>query len=184
MDTDKRIEQYLRAAPQPLTPDGLGGRLQNDVAFTDAKTPRSVLRGWFAPAGGPVSLGRVAAAAILAVVVLLPLTYAGSRIVRTYFTEGPQVEVMQNEDGSVTKTGSLSVSVSTCGDQADAQDIENSRAEIEELKKAGQFERTLVREWTEQGMEFRLYEVSYTLSSGKVITMNQVEAGSSPAGSE
>jgi len=178
MNPEERIERCLRAAPRSMTPDGLLERLQGDVVLSNAHGSRSILQRWFAPAGASLSLGRVAAAALLAAVVLLPLTYAGSKIVRSYFTEGPQVEVTQNADGSVTKTGSMSVSVSDPGGGA-ALSAE-AREEIMALRQAGEFERTLVREWTEKGMTFRLYEVTYTLSSGEAVTTNEVEAGTSP----
>ena len=117
----------------------------------------------------------MAAVATIAVMVLLPLTYAGGKVIKTYiFTEGPKVEVIENEDGSVAKVGSISVETNLSNGQPSAEEAQ----EIEELRKAGTFKKELVREWTEKGMSFRLYKVSYTLSSGKVITVSAVEAGS------
>lgn len=86
MNTRKKIEQYLRAAPKPLVPDGFLGKLQADISARDTKTQRStLLRRWFAPTGRSISPWRVAAAAATAIAVLLPLSYGASRAIK-YFT--------------------------------------------------------------------------------------------------
>ncbi len=178
MNKEKKIEHYLITAPKPPAPDSLLNKLQEDASNSNIRARPSILRRWFAPTGGPVSLVRVAALIAIATMVLIPLSYAGGKIIKTYiFTEGPEVEVIENEDGSVTKVGSISVKVES-EDISDEEEVEAARQEIEELKKTGNFERTLLREWEEKGMRFSLYKVSYTLSNGKVITVNQIEAGS------
>jgi len=81
MNTKKKIERYLRAAPKPSAPEGLLDRLRNDVAVTDAAAHQSLLRRWFAPTGRSVSLWRVAAAAVAIVAALIGimiLTGSGS----------------------------------------------------------------------------------------------------------
>jgi hypothetical protein len=45
--------------------------------------------------------------------------------------------------------------------------------EIRELQKAGKGERTLLRETEENGVKIRLYQVRYTLFSGKVVTLTE-----------
>ena len=175
MNTEKRVEQHLRDAPKPPAPDGLLDKLQENVTFTKSKQRDNLIHRWFAPTGGQISRWRLAASIAIAAMVLLPLTYAGGKIVKTYiFTEGPKVEVIENEDGSVTKIGSISVETNTYNGQPNAEEIR----EIEELRKAAKYEKTFMQEWVEKGMSFRLYKVSYTLSSGKVITANEIEAGS------
>jgi len=175
MIKEKKIEQYLRTAPKPPTPEGLRNKLRENMALIAGKRCGSIIRRWFAPTDGSISPWRVAAAAAIATMILLPLSYAGGKIVKTYiFTEGPKVEVIENEDGSVTKIGTLSVVTDTSGEQANEEEAN----EIEELRKAGKGERILVKEWVEQGMRFCLYKVSYTLSDGKVVTVNEIEAGS------
>ena len=82
MNTKKRIEQCLKAAPKPQAPDGLLDKLQADVSARDIKVRRSALRGWFAPAGGAISLWRVAATVAIATMVLLPLTYGATWIIK------------------------------------------------------------------------------------------------------
>jgi Tol biopolymer transport system component len=84
MNTEKKIEQYLRAAPRPLVPDGLLGKLQADVPAQKVKTQRSALRRWFAPAGGSISLWRVAAAIAIAIAVLLPLSYGATKLIKRF----------------------------------------------------------------------------------------------------
>jgi len=46
------------------------------------------------------------------------------------------------------------------------------------LKRAGKFEKVLVEERIENGMKFSLYKVSYTLSNGKVVTVSEIQGGS------
>jgi len=53
MNTEKKIEQCLRAAPKPPAPDGLLDKLQADVSAQDIKTQRSPLRG-----SGPARQGQ------------------------------------------------------------------------------------------------------------------------------
>ena len=47
--------------------------------------------------------------------------------------------------------------------------------EIEELRKAGKYERTFIKEVEKNGVKIRLYEDRFTLSNGKVITMGAGE---------
>ncbi len=70
-----KIAKLLRNVPHIPAPDDLLERLQADVKLTGITRPRSVLRGWFAPSGGAVSLRRVACAVILAISCLIPLSY-------------------------------------------------------------------------------------------------------------
>jgi len=86
MNIQKKIEQYLRVAPRPPAPDGLLDRLQADVSVQDVKTHRSSLRRWFAPTGGSVSTWRVAAAAVVALAVLLPLSYGATKLIKRFIT--------------------------------------------------------------------------------------------------
>lgn len=82
MNTEKKIEQCLKAAPKPPAQDGLLDKLQKDIARGDIKTRRSALRRWFAPTAGSISPWRVAAAAVIAIAVLLPLTYGATQIIK------------------------------------------------------------------------------------------------------
>ena len=66
MNIQKKIEQYLRAAPKPPASDGLLDKLQTDISVQDIKTHRSSLHRWFAPTGRSISPWRVAAAAAIA----------------------------------------------------------------------------------------------------------------------
>ncbi len=176
MNTEKKIEQYLRAAPKPSAPDDLLNKLQMDVSTGDIKTQRSALRKWFAPSGGSILPWRIAAAAAIAILVLLPLAYAGSKIIKSYFVEVEVIETIESEDGSIIKVGTASAIVVESSEQPN----EKEAKEIDELRKAGKFEKVLVEERVENGMRFSLYKVSYTLSNGKVITVSEIEGGSIP----
>lgn len=87
MNTEKEIEQCLKAAPKATAQDGLLDKLQKDIAIGDIKTRRSALRRWFAPTGGSISPWRVAAAAAIAILVLLPLTYGATQIIKLVVEE-------------------------------------------------------------------------------------------------
>jgi Tol biopolymer transport system component len=83
MNMQDKIEQCLRAAPKFPAPDGLLDRLRADIAVRQADTHVGVVRRWFAPTGGAISRWRVAAA--IAVMVLLPLSYGATKLVRRFF---------------------------------------------------------------------------------------------------
>ena len=127
MNTQKKIEQSLRAAPKPPAPDGLLENLQADVSAWDIKTHRSALRRWFAPAGGRISLLRVAAAATIAIVVLLPLSYGATKVVKKYFVTFED-EFEYPEDNIVYRTTQTGV---VAGD-----DIKSEEDAKKVLKKA------------------------------------------------
>ena len=118
MNTQKKIEQCLRAAPKPAAPDGLLKRLQEDIAAGEITKRVTVIRRWFAPAGDSISLWRVAAAAVIAIAVLLPLSFGATKVVKKYFTtfeakfEYPQDEakfvyLYPQDDGGVHGYGGM-----------------------------------------------------------------------------
>lgn len=82
MNTRKKIEQCLRAAPKPPAPDDLLDKLQNDVALGEVRTKRSALRRWFAPTGSRIQPWRIAAAATIAIACLVPLSYGAAKIIK------------------------------------------------------------------------------------------------------
>ncbi|MCU0915492.1 MAG: hypothetical protein MUC88_13135 [Planctomycetes bacterium] len=82
MNTKGRIERYLRAAPKPPVPSDLMNRLRKDVVLKEAQTRGPVLRRWFAPSGASFSHWRVAVAVVIAVIVLLPLSYGASQLIK------------------------------------------------------------------------------------------------------
>jgi len=239
MNTQKKIEQYLRAAPKPPASDGLLDKLQADVSARDIKTRRSPLRRWFAPAGGSISLRRVATAAAIAIAVLLPLSYGATktvkRIIKTFeakfeypheakfvypqddggvhgygvgggygvgsaigssdpnFTEKEAMEMAEEirklcaegkaeevEPGVWMVTLSNGKKIHFGGADPEFMaltDVEKNNLlkkqfdEIHELRKAGKFERTFIKEIEINGVMHNLYEDSFTLSNGKVIKM-------------
>ncbi len=82
MNVQQKIEECLRAAPKPPVPDGLLDRLRADVAVRQADTHVGVVRRWFAPTGGAISRWRVAAA--IAIMVLLPLSYGATKLIKRF----------------------------------------------------------------------------------------------------
>ena len=97
MNTQKKIEQCLRAAPKPAAPDGLLNRLQQDVAAGEIKKHVTVIRRWFAPANGSISPWRVAAAAVIAIAVLLPLSYGATKVIKRFIVFEATFEYPQDE---------------------------------------------------------------------------------------
>jgi hypothetical protein len=170
MNMQKKIERYLRAAPKPPAPDGLLDKLQVDVSIPDIKTHRSSLRRWFAPTGGSVSTLRVAAAAVIALAVLLPLTYGAGKIVKVYVFSFESRRV--NKDGSVTATRT---GVKLSGDFADEEEAKRVWEETRELKKAGKYERTFLKEIEINGVKRRIYTYRYTLSNCQVMAFNEYD---------
>ncbi len=108
MNTQKKIEQCLKAAPKPPAPDGLLDKLQADVSARDIKTHRSSLRRWFAPAGERISLWRVAAAAAIAIAVLLPLSYGATKLIKRFITISQLTAI--KEDFPYTPAGGAALS--------------------------------------------------------------------------
>jgi len=228
MSTKDNIEKYLKSAPKLAAPDGLLNRLQEDVAAGEIKKHVTVIRRWFAPAGGSISPLRAAAAAVIAIAVLLPLSYGATktvkRIIKTFeakfeypqddggvhvygvgagigssdpnFTEEDALEKQQEfyqlykqgkaeevEPGVWVATLSNGERFAFGGDpemlglsEAEQKEfLKKQFDEINELRKAGKYERTFIKEVEKDGVKIRLYEDRFTLSNGKVITMGAGE---------
>ena len=170
MNMKNKIEHCLRAAPKPTIPDGLLDKLQADVSAQDIKTHRSILRRWFSPTGGPISPWRVAAMAIIGVAVLLPLTYGAGKIVKVYVFNFESRRV--NKDGSVT---AMRTGVKLSGDFANEEEAKRVWEETRELKRAGKYERTFLKEIEINGVKRRIYTYRYTLSNGRVMAFNEYD---------
>ena len=127
MNTKKKIEQCLRAAPKPPAPDGLLDKLQADVSARDIKVWRSALRRWFAPTGRSISPWRIAVAAAIAIAVLLPLSYGATKVVKKYFVTF-EAEFEYPEDNTVYRTIQTTV---TAGD--DIKSEEDAKKVLEEF---------------------------------------------------
>jgi hypothetical protein len=230
MNTQKKIEKCLKSAPKPAAPDGLLKRLQEDVASGEIKKRVTIIRRWFAPAGGSISPWRVAAAAAIAIAVLLPLSYGATktvkRIIKTFeakfeypqddgsvhaygvgvgfgssdpnFTEEdarkaeqefyelykqgkaeevePGVWVVTLSNGERFAYGGGDPEMLGLSEAERKEFLKKQFDEIDELKKAGKYERTFIKEIEKDGVKIRYYEDSYTLSNGKVIKMGAGEA--------
>ncbi len=230
MNTEDKIEKCLKSAPKPATPDGLLNRLQEDVAAGEIKKRVTVIRRWFAPAGGSISPWRVAAAAAIAIAVLLPLSYGATktvkRIIKTFeakfeypqddggvhvygvgggigssdpnFTEEDarkaerefyelykQGKAEEVEPGVWVATLSNGKGFGYGGDpellglsEAERKEfLKKQFDEIEELRKAGKFEKIYKPEHDHviDGVKHRYFEARYTLSDGTVKTLGSSE---------
>jgi len=227
MNTKKKIEQYLVAAPKPPAPDGLQDKLQEDISAQDIKTQRSSLHRWFAPTRRSISPWRVAAAVAIATMVLLPLTYGATRIIKfvveefvvmygvddeqakyiTAYAFSPTIrgDCINNEEdakqaekeilqlikeGKVDKISpqeykavlsnggeviydTLGLPVEILLSENREEKIRELSDEIEDLKKAGEFERTFLDTVkSSKGHDVYIYKTRYTLSNGVTITLN------------
>ena len=229
MNTQKRIERCLRVAPKPPAPEGLLNRLQGDVATGEIKKRVTVIRRWFAPAGGSISPWRVAAAAAIAIAVLLPLSYGATKTVKRIIKTFEAKFVYPQDDGGVHgyKVGSAIGSSYPSFTEEDAREaqrefyelykqgkaeevepgfwfaiLSNGKGfgtrnpemlglseaerkeflkkqfdEIEELRKAGKFEKIYKPEhdFEIDGVKHRFYFARYTLSDGTVKTVGSSE---------
>jgi hypothetical protein len=228
MNTRKKIERYLRAAPKPERPDGLLDRLRKDVTLRDTERGGSVIRRWFAPTGQSISPWRVAAAAAIAIVVMLPLSYGAAKIIK-FITEEFTVTYIYGETGRETGATIYGVHPTIQGafitsqedakmaekeilqfiKQGEAEEISPGQYkavlsngeevlydtdgipikilqsedrekkikqmcdEIEELKKAGNLERTFIDTVeTHDGITVYRYKERFVLSDGSTVTMN------------
>jgi hypothetical protein len=222
MNTEKRVETCLKAAPKPPTPNGLLDKLQRNVTLGEAQGQRTALSRWFAPSGGHISPWRAAAAATIAVVVMLPLSYGATKAVKHVITTF-EAKFEYPEDNMVY---AVKTSVATSGDdihseedarkaqqefyqlhkEGKAEEIEpgiwaatlsngerfafggdpeilslsgiereeelkEQFDEINELREAGKYERTFLKEIENDGVRIRLYRDTFTLSDGKVVTL-------------
>jgi hypothetical protein len=178
MNADERIEKCLRAAPKPAAPDGLLDKLQQDVVGRESGACGNKLRKWFAPSGGRISLRRVAAAAVIAIAVLLPLSYGAAKVVERYRIE---VWTVVDENGEVSKKYRRTRPFPAEVDSEKAA----LAAEIAELRKAGKYEKTLVGKPPIQVRssttgedvtdEYYVYRYSFTLANGETIELNNIE---------
>jgi len=136
MNTEDKIKKCLKSAPKPAAPDGLLNRLQEDVAAGEIKKRVTVIRRWFAPANGSISLWRVAAAAVIAIAVLLPLSYGATktikRIIKTFEAkfEYPQ------DDGGVHVYG-VGSGIGSSDPNFTEEDAHKAEREFYELYKQG-----------------------------------------------
>ena len=109
-------------------------------------------------------ISRFAAAAIITIFILLPLSYGVVKIIKTYFFEEKPTSITQK---GVTVTKGKVIILSGEGDENQARKVYE---EINRLREAGKCEKNLVKEWVENGILHRAYSVRYVLASGEVVT--------------
>ncbi|MHC4489888.1 MAG: hypothetical protein ACYSW7_12075 [Planctomycetota bacterium] len=229
MNTEDKIKKCLKSAPKPAAPDGLLNRLREDVAAGEIKKRVTVIRRWFAPAGGSISPWRVAAAAAIAIAVLLPLSYGAAKTVKRIIKTFEAMFVYPQDDGAVHAYG-VRGGIGSSDPNFTEEDARKAKREfyelykqgkakevapgmwmatlsngkgfgyggdpellglseaerneffkkqfdeINELIKAGKYERAFIKEVEKNGVKIRLYENRFTLSNGKVITMSAGES--------
>jgi hypothetical protein len=224
MNTQKKIEQCLRAAPKLQAPIGLLNKLQTDVTVREVRAQRSALQKVFAPSGKRISVWRVAAAAAITIAVLIPLSYGASKVIRYFTTFEAEFKygdttaykfsrTVSSSDDSIRseedarkaelefydlyKQGKVEevqpgvwVATLSNGEEfafgGDPESLGLSESEhkellkkqlneINELRRAGDYERIFIKEIEENGVKIRLYRDSFTLSNGKVVTLTTGE---------
>ena len=169
MNTENKIKKILSAALEPQAPDDLINKLQSDLSSQTIQIKQPLLYRWFIPAGY-ISPWRIAVTIIIAFLVLIPLTYGATKLVKIYQFRFETVE--HNDDGSVTKTIEKT---KISGDFANEEEARKVYLETRELKKAGKFERTFLREIERDGVKSYIYMYRYTLSDGRVIGFGEAE---------
>jgi hypothetical protein len=144
MNTEKKIERCLRAAPKPPVQEALLDKLQQDVALGEIETQRSVLRRWIAPTGGRISLWRLAAAAAVAIAVLLPLSYGAVKAVKHFVIARDQVTFEYPEDNSIY---TVSRSIAIAGNNTSSEEAKRKLEEFRELYDDGKAEEVKPGVW-------------------------------------
>jgi len=133
MNSKKKIERYLRNAPKSAPHEGLLERLQDGITLTDTNK-RSVIRGWFIPDDGSVSIRRVAIAAALVIAVMLPLSYGATKAAKYVIT----IFEATFEYPETVYSHTITKSVSTSGDNIQNEgDAKKAMAEFYQLYKQG-----------------------------------------------
>ena len=112
-------------------------------------------------------ISRLAAAAVVTIFVLLPLSYGAVKIIKTYFFQGKPTSVTQK---GVTVPMMRATELPREWDEEQARKVYD---EINRLREAGKCEKTLIKEWVENGILYRVYRVRYVLASGDVVTMGE-----------
>ena len=112
-------------------------------------------------------ISRFAAAAVFTIFILLPLSYGAVKIIKTYFFQGKTT--------SVTQKGVIMITTreTTLFGEWDEEQARKVYDEINRLREAGKCEKTLIKEWVENGILYRVYRVRYVLASGDVVTMGE-----------
>lgn len=119
---------------------------------------------------------KIVAIAVFITVVVLSLSYGIGKTEKGYVFEEETMSV--NKEGNVTHTVATVVSTTMTGNYANRKEAKREYDEISKLRDADNYEKALKKEWVENGIKLRLYQVSYTLSNGKVITMRECDASS------
>lgn len=108
MNTKKRIERCLRAAPRPAAPDGLVNRLKNDMLLRRTPPSESAVRRFFSWSGRRSPVWRGVAAAV-AVAVLLPLCYGATQWIKRFIAisqlPGIRLNLPSGYDGALSPDG-------------------------------------------------------------------------------
>ena len=85
MNTNDKIKDLLRKAPNANVPNGLLEKLQKNITLPNSRKERLRIPNWFYPAGSQsLSLRRVAFAAVVILAVMLPLSYGAVKVVKKY----------------------------------------------------------------------------------------------------
>jgi hypothetical protein len=145
MNTKREIERYLQTAPKPTAPDGLLERLREDATQTDTERPASIIRRWFAPTGQSMSPWRVAVAVMIAVVLMLSLSYGAIKIVKVYIHTFVEESRQTDDDGTIRTTVTETV-IST--DSPDREGAQRVLEEFGRLYRQGKAEEIKPGVWT------------------------------------
>lgn len=130
MSTEKEIERCLRTAPKPAASEGLLDRLQENVSVKEVETRGTVVRRWFAPAGGSISLWRVAAAAMIGIFVTLSLSYGAAKVIKYFVISTAEITFDYPEENVMY---GVKRSISVYGDNISSE--EDATKRLQEFKK-------------------------------------------------
>jgi hypothetical protein len=135
MNTKNKIEQCLKSAPKPPTPIGLLDKMQKDVTVGEVTVQQSALQRIFAPSGKRISAWRVAAAAVIAIAMLIPLSYGAAKVIRYFTTFEAEFKYGDNAGYKFSRTVS-----STDDSIRNKEDARKAELEFYSLYKQGKAE--------------------------------------------
>jgi hypothetical protein len=132
------IRKLLKHAPVISAPLGLKEKLQASVNLRNVRGQQSIIRSWFAPSGKSVSFYRVAVAALIALVFLIPFSYGATKIVEFIVIE---LTVVYDTDENAQYITAFSFHPTVRGDcLSNTEDAKIAEKEMIQLIKEGKAE--------------------------------------------
>jgi Tol biopolymer transport system component len=105
MNIQDKIDKFLSTAPRPPVPETLLDELKKDIPVRTVQEHRGIMHRFFATNGGAISRWRLAA--IIGIIVLLPLSYGATKLIKSFIAihQLPAIEVDFPSTGALSPDG-------------------------------------------------------------------------------